>query len=396
METIRQYPGWAEEFWCRQACQATGVAELGAALESLEAEVQGLGDLFTTGRPDRFADYGQQARWRAAYGLYFFPQSFVRAAFPLAEFLDFHPGYWAGREAIHILDLGAGLGACGWGVVRLLRLRGYRQKVILQAVDHSPAQLRVLESFGRELREHLGEVEVRILCRDLRQLPADIACDLLLCGFALNEAYPEQSAEDLRVPAQAWASRLRPGGLVVILEPALQQLSRRLSLLGNLLPQDGWQRHGPFPGDGPDPLTFDPHRWNHEVRAWRTPQSLQFVNRHLWRDLQHLKFSHLVLGREVTALPSRLGEFAAGPGLFRLAAPMALLKGRFITAGVGTDGVLRHYDLPTRGLERATRDRLESIERGDWLGLREWQVLGGQESYRIPHPEAIGWHYQVR
>src|SRR5207245_1419868 len=47
-----------------------------------------LSDLFTVARPDEFPDYAADAEARLAYGLLFFPQTWARVRFALAEAVE--------------------------------------------------------------------------------------------------------------------------------------------------------------------------------------------------------------------------------------------------------------------------------------------------------------------
>ncbi|MDX2111943.1 MAG: class I SAM-dependent methyltransferase [Verrucomicrobiota bacterium] len=388
--TIRTYPEALESFWQDEARAVTRCSDLGGALEKLEPAVQMLSDLFTVARPEKFRDYGADALQRTAYGLFYFPQSFVRVGFPLAELLDVR-GWRPDTSGIRILDLGAGLGACGLGAARVIRSRGFTQPITLDALDHSPAKLAVLGKVAMTACADYQPLTLRTHPGDLRKaenlLDRHGPYDLILCGFALNEACAGKPVEQSAALVNTWLRALKPGGVLLILEPALQPTARALAALGDfILASKRCVRLAPYAGTHPDPLTADRFHWSHEVRRWTIPESLRFLNRHLWRDLDVLKFSFLALTANpdaFTPLPKPTNEH------FRLISPFSLMKGRFLATGVGTDGLVYTYDLPTRGMEKPEIQAHEAIERGDLLTVNDLVALGSERTYRIPKASAI-------
>jgi len=138
------YPAALEKFWIQRAVQATGGPEAeDTALRRLESKVQALSDLFTAGRPAKdFPDYFADRSLLAAYGVFFFPQSFAKAQWAL-DFAMRLRGWVPHSENIRILDLGAGAGPCGLALAFALRAR-------FPACATSPASVR--KTSGRWMR----------------------------------------------------------------------------------------------------------------------------------------------------------------------------------------------------------------------------------------------------
>lgn len=190
-----------------------------------------------------------------------------------------------------------------------------------------------------------------------------------------------------------WRRALCPNGPLLILEPALEATSRALASVSNLLVAESQEmRLLPYYGCFPDPLSADRHHWSHEVRTWSPPESLRYLNRHLWRGIELLKWSFACWVPTTQALPN----WVPPPLTLRLVSPFALLKGRFIATAIDENGQIGTYDLPTRGLEKTEIATLEAIERGDTLHLAEAEALGSPNTYRIPSKATILHHYQPR
>lgn len=357
------YPPAAEAFWVAQAelaSEKTGEE----ALERMTAAVAHLSDLFTTERPDKkFPDYFADPRLLAAYGIFFLPQSFARTSFALAHACGLRG--WKPSSAVPaILDLGSGPGSCGVAAAYRLGQAGFA-RLSLQGVDKSPSALAAMESFARAT---LGEtVETRTRIGDVSRPDTwpQGTFDLIVAGFVLNEMPQLDQTALLRWFGELKA-RLSPGGLILILEPALRITAERLQRLSDAVAAAEMRRIAPELDARPDPQLGGGEHWSHEARAWDAPASAAFVNRHLHRDLREVRFSFAAFSDAPLApLP---------PGLSRLVSDVQIIKGllRFVTV---REGRVESVEVPTRGLSKHEVKRLAaSFGRGDVV--------------RHPHPAA--------
>jgi SAM-dependent methyltransferase len=364
--------------WLARARAVTGAADTHEALEKLRPATQRLSDLFTAERPGgKFPDYAAAPALLAAYGLFFFPQSYARVCAALdqpARFRGWRPVARPG-EPLRVLDLGSGAGACGLGAIAVLRELAPGRDAHLTAVDHSPAALAAL----REVAAEAG-VSVETHTADLRRADVVLANippqDVVVAGFSANEVFGGDAAA-----LRNWLASLRPrlasGGLLLVLEPALRETAIPLQRAADALAAAGvFHRWAPDLGDAPFPLLdataaangtgrnanagrFHPH----EVRRWTPPESLAFLNRTLFRDVGVLKFSYTALGVEAPPpLPTSLV-------VFRLVSPLEPQKGRVVCAGVAADGRRLTVEIPVRGLAKSEVKAFAAAwERGDVLG----------------------------
>src|SRR5262245_42511074 len=134
-------------------------------VDRLAERARRLSDLFTTERPDgpdRFPDYAASEESRIAYGLLFFPQTWVRTRFALAEAVEAR-GWRPARPQTVILDLGAGLGAAGFSAAQFLVARGLADRARILAVDRSKAALDALTDAKTRCPSSRGiSVETRV------------------------------------------------------------------------------------------------------------------------------------------------------------------------------------------------------------------------------------------
>jgi ribosomal protein RSM22 (predicted rRNA methylase) len=368
------YPVELEAWWLAAARRETGLADE-ACLMALEAEVARLSDLFTTDRPAAFRDYAADARQRLAYGLFYFPQTFARVAAVTQEWLA-ATGLPAARP-LRVLDLGSGSGASTLAVAHALQ----PQALALTAVDHSPESLASLRQLfgdqaalwpGASLATHVGDA-----VRD--GLPGPF--DLIVASFVLNELFPPPHDAACQAWITAQLARLAPDGALMILEPAGQATSPRLQRLRNTRAADGTARIvAPCPHSRPCPLVGAACGWCHDVRRWRVPDSVNRLNRRLFRSVHDLKHSLLVLTRpDAGVLPAWQGDAAC----FRMVGPLSRAKGRLVTRACCGDGSLHDIELMTRGLTRQQENALTDWDRGDRVRSTGARLLGDPRTVRV-------------
>ena len=357
------YPVEAEAFWVGQA-ELTSEKLGDEALERMTPAVAHLSDLFTTERPDKkFPDYFADPRLLAAYGVFFLPQSFTRTSIALAQACGLR-GWKPSSQVPAILDLGSGPGSCGVAAAYRLRQAGSR-KINLCGVDKSPSALASMESFARATLGEDVETKTRIGDASRPETWPEGPFDLIVAGFVMNEMPQLDHAALLRWFDELKA-RLAPGGLILILEPALRITAERLQKLSDNIAADQMTRIAPELDALPDPQLGPAEHWSHETRAWKAPTSTEFVNRHLHRDLREVRFSFAAFSdAPLTPLP---------PGLSRLISDVQIIKGllRFITI---REGAIESVEVPTRGLSKHEVKKLAA-------------TFGRGDIVRHPHPAA--------
>ena len=381
------YPAALEQFWIERTVQASGgPEEQDTALRRMEAKVQALSDLFTAERPKKdFPDYFADRSLLAAYGVFFFPQSFAKAQWAL-DFAMRLRGWVPQSESIRILDLGAGAGPCGLGLAFMLRDRFPACKIHLTALDHSPHALAALKELASNA-ELAPWLKVETVRHDLKSgvLPAlGAPHHLVVAGFAVNEIFASRTQEQ-RVD---FLKNLRPlltdKGLLILLEPAFKLTAEPLTAASDALANGPeFFRYGPPLSGTPCPFLAQGASgkyWDHEVRLWQAPASLEFVNRRLFRDITTLKFSCAILG---ASSPARLPKQPEGGVILRLVSRMVPIKGRFVFSAITAVGELATINLPTRGMSRTEEKEFENqFERGDVISC-QWTALKEPGLYKV-------------
>ena len=363
------YPAELEQWWLDQARKLTGISDIVTCLASLEKDVARLSDLFTLERAPRFGEYAQDERMLLSYGLFFFPQTFVRVQLVLDEIFACRLPSFRPRR---ILDLG-----CGSGAATFAALMRFREAPIeARAVDASIPFLNIMKRLFEENRALWPNALLNVENGDLSEEKA--GADLILVSFALNEAMESRTEDEAKTWLRRWLDQLTPGGVMMILEPVSQNTSERLERLRDWVASHKLARIlGPCLHHASCPLLNKGEVWCHEVRRWRIPETLEILNRRLFRSIEDLKFSYLALER--SDIPEAC---ASGPDVFRMIAPMRKLKGKLVTAGCAADGGARTYEMLTRGLDRTAEDRLVSYERGSIIRADDLKPIANGKTLR--------------
>lgn len=360
-----KYPAELEAFWLREARAVWGALPEASVIERSRVRVQELSDRFTIDRRRAPEPYGDDPEARAAYGLFFFPQTFARTQLVLRE-CGWPP---PGNTPVRALDLGAGTGAACFAALAMLGARPAR----LCAVDRSAGALETLGRIAADCRARWPGAEVATTQSDLTDHsdPAD-PCDLILCSFALNELAERDPAFDAPAWIRGRLNHLAPNGLLVVIEPALKSCAERIEALRDRVAAEGWGRIiGPCPHHEPCPMRAEGRFWCHEVRRWNPPPIAEKINRLLFRDLPNLKFSFLALKKEAP-LRDEFRNLNRG----RLVAPLTPQRGKFITRICFADGRLRDVELLARHTDADTRERLRQCERGSRVLVDPERELG--------------------
>lgn len=357
-----------ENYWtekARAALRLPASADDAELLEKMRTYVAELSDLFTVARPEHFRDYMSDARLLAAYGLFFFPQSFARADFAVRRLLGFYKRTPEnGENPIRILDLGSGAAPCGLACAAALRERCPDTPIELLAVDRSRAALEAIPA-------QIPGLKIKTEVADLKNFAGtQNTFDFILLGWSLNEIVPagtNDAVEKAIVLLKKLSASLTPTGTLIVLEPALKETTERLQQVSDYFartPGLPFHRVAPELGNHADPFLAEGGiSWNHEVRRWEAPPALEFINRKLFREIQVLKFAWCALAKSPAQLPEAPPESL---GFWRLVSPMEMTKPALRMLAVNVSGEKIQIEIPTRGLSKSECKKIvASWERGD-------------------------------
>lgn len=238
-------------------------------------DVADLSRLFTTDRSARRGGYLSTPRHRRAYMSYFAPLNAVKVACLIDRLHG--EGLLPTSRSLHVADVGAGPLSASVGIWAAL---DDVQQVV--AVDRSRG---ALQDGAAWLRALAGDDAPRIDLRVAR-LPGDhgldaAAFDVIVLANVLNELGDARRELGRRTSLVARLMRcLRPGGRLLIVEPATRVAARPLMQVRDLLHRDGQARVvGPCTGASSCPLLGRGGDWCWAELNYRAPPSWAALER---------------------------------------------------------------------------------------------------------------------
>ncbi|HJL18383.1 MAG TPA: small ribosomal subunit Rsm22 family protein, partial [Sandaracinaceae bacterium LLY-WYZ-13_1] len=294
-----------------------------------------------------------------------------------------------------VLDAGAGLGATTLGAAELAGRVGV-ERLEVTALERDAASLDVFTQVARQAAEDGLVPPIALDARradldglDVSRLPE---ADLVLVGLTLNELFTDRDEADRRDAREAFvrdlAGRLRPGGALVLLEPALRGPTRELQRLRDRLVEDGGAPYlfAPCLRDGPCPLLRRARDWCHDVLPFELPEALADLAASAGLRGERLTYASLTLRAE----RRRLWDVAdRDPHAFRIVGGPIGSKGKTEWDGCGAPGLVR---LRLLDRERSEANRaMEGAIRGTLVRLDREPADGAQLRLRPDVPvERIG------
>lgn len=387
MSSPRRYPAELAEWWRREACRHFDWESPDSLPTPILHATTALRSLFTDRRPREFSDYGREISMLLAYGLYYFPRSFVMTRLVLDE-LQRMAGWRPKHSGVRILDVGAGTGAAGFAALEMLRAVGNAEAfggVEVHRIDHSPTALRMAESLQSEIYpETRSSSEAQNLMLWADKPSGGPGYDLILVTLVLNEI------PDHRAFLEKLMVRLREGGVLVCIEPGQPVSSWNLAVLAHSLVSEGLAGGVlPLPGclakSAAQPRP-DERYWPHDVRAWEPPPEVSRLDQFLGHTEPELKFSFIALHRpqDVSPVPDSVQM------LHRLVSPLLLKPGHLLFHTIDAEGARWHIEWSTRGMRRSEVKALaREFERGDLLRLPGLEPLKLPAHGRITTPSGL-------
>ncbi|HET9452112.1 MAG TPA: small ribosomal subunit Rsm22 family protein [Aggregicoccus sp.] len=298
------------------------------------------------------ARYMDDPKLLGAYLLFYWPVSYAQARQALGE-LPSRPR--------SVLDLGSGPGPLAFAAMDA----GAAE---VTAADRSKPALTLARALAAEAGEALATRDWDPLKKS--PLPEG-QFDLVTMGHVLNELYGTGDAATSPRAAllESVLERVKKGGSLLILEPALRETSRGLLKVRDVLVAKGYAVRAPCMFRGPCQALVKESDWCHAERAWPMPRVVEELARAASLHKESLKMSYLILAPR--------GEAWAEPPagrLFRIVSESLEGKGRQRYMGCGPEGRV--------GLALQERHKNEQnapffkLQRGDVISVTETEPKG--------------------
>lgn len=257
------------------------------------------------------AKYMDDPALLGAYLLFYWPVSYAQSRSLLSE-LPTRPRA--------LLDLGSGPGPLAFAGIDA----GASETI---AADRSKPALELARQLAIASSESLGTRE----WSPERPLPEG-KFDVITMGHVLNELFNGDIQKRAELVEKV-LERVKPGGSLVVMEPALRDTSRALLQVRDVLVAKGYAVRAPCLFRGACPALVKPSDWCHAERQWRMPPLTEVLARTAGLHKESLKMSYLVLAPK--------GEAWAEPPpgrVLRIVSEALEGKGRQRFMGCGPEG----------------------------------------------------------
>ncbi len=334
---------------------AEGVADrlLGRTRRPLSDLVKAVSHTYTRDRGDLEAASSKdalQARLR-----FFLARDLHKVQGPLRELAA--AGGLPKSKRWKVLDIGAGLGTTSFGAALFAKEHGATLDVF--ALEKTALALRCFEALSEAAGPIGLPMKLQHRTGNLSRI-AELApgkYDLILLGLVINEL-TDAAQEKLFADLQGL---LAPGGSVIVLEPALRPVSRRLQALRFSLDDEGsWNAFAPCLRTSACPMLEGERDWCHEDLPFRLPKHLIPIAKDAGLRWERLTYAYLTLRKDGLRLRNAVSDDCS-----RVVGGPLVTKGRREVHLCGKDeGIVRlvrldrHKGEATAAFEEARRGHL--------------------------------------
>ena len=298
--------------------------------------VQELSLRFTRERQSLPSEYLDDPRFAAAYLSYFLPVNVSKVQVLLDE-LPLETDLAGQTDGTYsVLDLGSGPGTAGLAVLDwMVQRKGKDAKVSVVSVDRSQRtvadSVSLWDSYCREagvtratLKSHVGDLESIRRGAVGNVIREGSPYDVVIIANCLNELFGD-SADPISRRTELVESLfplLQSHGSLMIIEPALRQISRELhQVRDHLLQSKICTVYSPCLHERACPALVHPDDWCHEERPWQPPAAIQVIDREVGFIKDALKFSYLLLRTDGRTIVERQ------PNVYRVVSELREFKG---------------------------------------------------------------------
>jgi len=291
--------------------------------------------LFTKGRIRLSREYLDDPDHAAAYLGYFLPVNLSKIQVLLDELP--YETIVSEQSRMAVLDLGSGPGTGGLALLDWLHHRAVEPagNLSVVAVDSSAGALQQAEDIwslycqkakivGASLKTCEGNLERSLSGLWSRPIGQGAPYDLIILANCLNELFTA-AADPIAARAgfvAALMPLLAPHGTMMIVEPALRDMSRDLhQVRDRLLQEKRCTVYSPCLHERGCPALANSDDWCHEERAWQAPAAIHAIDQEVGFIKDALKFSYLLLRTDGRTIVRRQ------PDVYRIVSELRVLKG---------------------------------------------------------------------
>lgn len=374
--------------------------------KALEAYAEGAGLIskaFTADRPELPKNYFNKPEYRSGYLLYFVAANHPKIAQCLR--LSGAVERCAGQANVDILDLGCGPATGALAAADVWQAHAPKQKLSILGVDQNKKIL--ADAKGLFMSRGYSNARLRTVAADvgpgrIGQILKTQQFDVIICANLLNEFANMEHRE--RIVQNLLKRYLKPHGVLIIIEPALQESTRNLMQLRDSLLEVSSYRGdedepNPLPRKRRTPsehvhviapclhqdacpmLSHGKRDWCHAYMQWSRPRVIAHVDKLIGNQKDYLKFSYLILG-----LPKAKTNTEPGDTQYRVVSSRIPSKGRSQILLCPDDSVSTAKLLKVERLDRDVSPSNEDYDhtlRGDIVQISDPERISKKGTFKI-------------
>ncbi len=322
--------------------------------------------------------YFMQKEMIAAYLSFIFPQSFVKTYFILQELNTLYPLDISLSEKINVLDAGGGVGSSSLSIIEFFKNNYPHTEIELDFLEiNKQSALFFIETVKDSC--YFSTLKHNIIFLDIEKFIKKINknYNIIILSSVLRELELKISLIAL---LRKFLSHLNKGGFMILIEPALMESSHQLIELRDRLISYGIFILSPCLHNLKCPLGGNENYWCYKEVIWKPPLSIQKLNKRLFREINPLKFSYLILYRGTNDKAegdygtsgvgaSRVGARAkffgarVNKNYYRALTPADPQKGKFVVKVCNAEGNIKIMELLKRDISKKNKLFLK-IKRG--------------------------------
>lgn len=239
-----------------------------------------------------------------AYFCYNFPLNFMKSMLITKKLFNLYK--IAIPEEIKILDIGCGDGAGMFGILYFLHNQKPTCKFQLTGIDINDSFIKRCMPMADWLKQKNFNIDIKLIKESGQKFIQNDKdnYDFIILSNALTEIFKSEKIP-LSFITFLW-KHLKKAGVIIIIEPALKTLTRRLMKLHNDILVNGI---GfillPCLHNSKCPGLHKKEEWCHQSIKWNPPEYLKMINQKLFRKIEYLKFSYLIISNhKFNSIPS--------------------------------------------------------------------------------------------
>jgi len=274
-------------------------------------------------------------------------------------------------KKINVLDVGGGVGSSSLSAIEFFKNIYPHTEIELDFLEiNKQSALFFMETVKDSC--YFSTLKYKIIFLDIEKFIKKINkdYDIIILSSVLRELELNISLIAL---LRKLLIHLTKSGFMILIEPALMESSHKLIELRDMLINYGVFILSPCLHNLKCPLGRNENYWCYREIIWKPPSSMQKLNKKLFREINPLKFSYLVLYRGKNDTPiagegsSSIGASYASARVnrnyYRALTPADPQKGKFVMKVCDAEGNFKIVELLKRDISKKNKLFLK-IERG--------------------------------